>query len=92
MAPEVINCCEDGTSAFNPKCDVFSAGIIFYKMLTGKIPFEGKNFEETFKNNEKGFVDIEVEDLVSVPCRALSLLRGMLESNPEDRFSAKSCL
>jgi serine/threonine protein kinase len=44
IAPEVINSKKDDTTMFSTKCDIFSAGVIFYFMLTGKIPYEGKNF------------------------------------------------
>ena len=40
VAPEVFHANEKG--AYNEKCDIFSAGIIFYELLNkGRMPFEG---------------------------------------------------
>ena len=40
---------QDGTSFYNDKCDVFSAGIIFYILLTGKKPFNGNDYKQILK-------------------------------------------
>jgi len=46
VAPEVINAPSNENIHYNAKCDVFSAGIIFYLLLSGKSPFDGKSFQE----------------------------------------------
>lgn len=43
MAPEVI----DGV--YSPKCDMWSAGIVFYYLVTRHHPFKAKTKEETFE-------------------------------------------
>ena len=39
VAPEIINYSSDSKSKYDSKCDVFSAGILFYILLTGSSPF-----------------------------------------------------
>ena len=46
VAPEVINAPSKINIHYTPKCDVFSAGVIFYILLTEKSPFDGKSFRE----------------------------------------------
>ena len=41
VAPEILNC-SSGDQLYNEKCDIFSAGVIFYLLITGKSIF-GKN-------------------------------------------------
>lgn len=51
VAPEVINSKREDGGKFTTKCDVFSAGAIFFFMLTGRIPYEGKDFQEILQSN-----------------------------------------
>jgi len=37
IAPEVLN------KSYGVKCDVWSAGVIFFKLLTGRLPFDHKD-------------------------------------------------
>ena len=36
-SPEVLK------NDYNEKCDIWSAGVIMYMLLTGKMPFKGQN-------------------------------------------------
>lgn len=47
VAPEVLN------DEFDLKCDIWSAGVIMYSLLSGKMPFEGKNKDEIYKEIKK---------------------------------------
>jgi serine/threonine protein kinase len=49
MAPEVLN-----GKQYNHKADVWSLGIVFFELLTGFMPFTGKNKEDLKKNLEYG--------------------------------------
>jgi calcium-dependent protein kinase len=44
IAPEVIY------KKYNEKCDIWSAGIIFYMMLTGICPFRAENEVDLMQN------------------------------------------
>ena len=41
MAPEVVQ-----SKDYNQQCDIWSAGIILYLMLSGSLPFQGKTNED----------------------------------------------
>ena len=86
IAPEVLK------KNYNKKCDIWSAGIILYIMLIGKLPFHGKNTEELFNNIKKGVFDKTCEEWNSISNDAKDLILKMLEYNPEKRFSAQECL
>jgi serine/threonine-protein kinase ULK/ATG1 len=49
MAPEVLN-----GKTYNHKADVWSLGIIFFEMLTGFMPFTGRDKSDLKKNLETG--------------------------------------
>ena len=57
VAPEVINAPSNENIHYDAKCDVFSAGIIFFLLLTGKSPFEGKSFQEILNKNKQCKID-----------------------------------
>lgn len=60
IAPEIINLKRGCNKKQTTKCDIFSTGIIFFWMLTGKSPFEGKNVEKVLKNNQRAIIDFSM--------------------------------
>jgi calcium-dependent protein kinase len=80
MAPEVI----DGRH--DEKCDIWSAGVLLYSLITGKFPFGGRNDQEIMENIAEKQVNAERFSKFS---RELAdLLKKMLEKNGEMRISA----
>lgn len=64
------------------RSDIYSLGIIFYAMLTGKTPFKAKEFEEFLHAHKKNIMPklpLEHE-------KYQSLLDGMVAKAPEERF------
>ncbi|KAK7198629.1 protein kinase [Novymonas esmeraldas] len=51
IAPEVINVGYYRTrkEPYDTKCDLWSMGVITYILLSGKMPFHGRTFKETFE-------------------------------------------
>jgi len=92
VAPEVINAKRGENVKYTTKCDVFSVGIIFFFMLTGKIPYDGDDFQQVLENNKKATIDFNIKELKNVTPVALELLKKMLNLNPNFRPSAAECL
>ena len=51
VAPEILQY-KDGMAMYDERCDIFSAGIIFFVLLTGKHPFTGIDYKEILKANK----------------------------------------
>lgn len=86
MAPEVLR------QNYNEKCDLWSCGVIMYVLLTGHIPFNGKNQEEICQNILLANYDLSGKAFskVSEPC--IDLLRKLLMVNANKRLSAIEAL
>lgn len=92
VAPEIICSRRDDNRKFTSKCDVFSTGVIFFFMLTGKLPFEGNKVEEVLKSNQHALINFDIKELKLHPKNTISLLKLMLEIDPQLRPSASECL
>ena len=91
VAPEIINAPSNENVHYSAKCDVFSMGVIFYIMLTGKSPFDGKSFQDILNQNKLCKIDFKNPKLRKHP-HVVELLQKMLEANPQKRCSAKEAL
>eukprot|EP01057_Protomagalhaensia_wolfi_P005264 Protomagalhaensia_wolfi_Nauph_80__5263@NODE_567_length_2277_cov_17_437891_g423_i0_p1_GENE_NODE_567_length_2277_cov_17_437891_g423_i0NODE_567_length_2277_cov_17_437891_g423_i0_p1_ORF_typecomplete_len671_score140_29Pkinase/PF00069_25/9_3e69Pkinase_Tyr/PF07714_17/5_5e48EFhand_7/PF13499_6/2_5e11EFhand_7/PF13499_6/1_6e13EFhand_7/PF13499_6/9e15EFhand_8/PF13833_6/0_21EFhand_8/PF13833_6/3_5e06EFhand_8/PF13833_6/0_016EFhand_8/PF13833_6/0_00017EFhand_8/PF13833_6/0_00029EFhand_8/PF13833_6/1_5e06EFhand_1/PF len=85
MAPEVFQ------RRLHLKCDVWSAGVLMFLLLTGNLPFMGKTVSEI-----KAKV-LRDEPPWDIQCRSLSdlavnLMKKMLQKSPKHRFSAAEAL
>ncbi|CAD8198588.1 unnamed protein product [Paramecium pentaurelia] len=69
---------------YDYKVDVYSLGVVFYTLITGRRPFQGKNTDQIFQLNEKG--EINFQNL-HIKAEGLNLLKKMLEIRPEHRYS-----
>lgn len=81
VAPEVLE------NYFDEKCDVWSIGVIFYIMLSGVPPFNGKSDPEIFKNIRTEEVGFKEPIWKNVTEEAKDLIRKMLVKDPVRRVS-----
>ena len=88
MAPEQFFKKKFGLNGeIGERTDVWALGIMFYKMLTGKLPFgHGSKDYELTRDSIIG----EEPDYSEVPEKYKAILRTSLEKNAIDRFSSVS--
>jgi serine/threonine-protein kinase len=87
MSPEQIQ----EAAAISTKTDIFSAGIIFWELLTGKHPFRGPNAMSTCQAIVNKDLDWKLLPYELDP-KIKYLLQGMLQKDPKKRFSAQQAL
>ena len=83
MAPEQI-----AGEGLDPRADVFSLGVIFYLMLSGRLPFPSENFDELKKsiiNDPHPPLQSYLSDL---PRPFYEFVDRALNKSPNDRFES----
>ena len=80
MAPEVL--CGH---KYNHKADVWSLGIVFFELLTGFMPFTGRNRDDLKKNILDGTYKMPKKLNLRLSC--ISFINSCLQSDPELRYS-----
>lgn len=81
-APELIN---GDVSAQDFSTDIYSIGIIFYRLITGRLPFEGNRFEII-----KGHLN-KRPDLSSIKSpKYKAIIAKALQKNPKKRYQSAS--
>lgn len=78
-APEIIY----GRKYRGDQADIWSCGIILYALLTGYLPFDGRDLGSTLRLVKKGVYVIPPE----LSHEAADLIQRILQKRPEDRIS-----
>ena len=86
MAPEFIS------NQATQKSDIWSAGIIFYSMLSGNLPFTADSREDTAKLILSTVPHFSDDCWKNVSAEALSLVQRMLSKNQKDRPTAEQII
>lgn len=87
MAPEVLLCKE-----YNEKCDIWSAGVILYLLLSGIHPFYSPKKEEVMALVSKGAISFSSPSWDKVSQGAKDFVQKLLQYDPEKRPSAQEAL
>lgn len=66
--------------------------MIFYLLLVGHVPFNGKSHEVVIEKITNGKLDFETEDLKKLPEEAIDLLKQLLEFDFKKRITAEKAL
>ncbi|CAK83348.1 unnamed protein product (macronuclear) [Paramecium tetraurelia] len=91
VAPEVLS--SRNGQKYNCRVDIFSAGCILYRLLTGQSLFQGQNFEEVLRSNRHCHMNLELhQDGNYITEQSLDLLRKMLNKNGKNRINAIQAL
>uniref|UniRef100_A0A2C9V7T7 non-specific serine/threonine protein kinase n=1 Tax=Manihot esculenta TaxID=3983 RepID=A0A2C9V7T7_MANES len=86
VAPEVLR------KNYGPECDVWSAGVIIYILLSGVPPFWDETEQGIFEQVLKGELDFLSEPWPSISESAKDLVRRMLVRDPKKRMTAHEVL
>ncbi|XP_057314591.1 serine/threonine-protein kinase 33-like isoform X2 [Hydractinia symbiolongicarpus] len=87
MAPEVIT-----NYGYSQQCDIWSIGVILYKLLSGDSPFMADTEEELFELIRKGNINFESPVWSTVSQAAKQLVEAMLKVDPAHRLTSKEIL
>ena len=82
MAPEIMK-----YKKYDKKADLWSLGVIFYELLTGKTPFMAKNHAELLENIETK--KIYFPSHIKISHNARDLLIGLLNKDSKKRITWK---
>lgn len=85
MAPEIARG-EEATA----QSDIWSLGIIFYEILTGRRAISGKDEKEVFKKLVKYQMDFEPSDAAKIPMEIRLMVVKMCEKELLQRYSTAS--
>lgn len=66
VAPEVVNI-RDLHTTYDPICDMYSIGLIFYVLLVGKPAFNGKTYADILTMNRQAAVKYDDADFKRIP-------------------------
>ncbi|KAK6944155.1 EF-hand domain [Dillenia turbinata] len=86
VAPEVLR------KHYGPECDVWSAGVIIYILLSGVPPFWDETEQGIFEQVLKGELDFISDPWPSISEGAKDLVRRMLVRDPKKRLTAHEVL
>lgn len=85
VAPEVID------RSYDHMCDNWSTGVTAYFLLTGMLPFDGQNDEETFRLISKGQFSFPPSSLF-LSSDAKDFVAKLLVTDPKRRMTAAEAL
>ena len=84
MPPEIII----KKNYIGQKADLWSLGVLLYKMLCADFPFKGENEKELYKMSRKG--KFSIPDYINDKIK--SILFGLININPDKRISCDEVL
>lgn len=87
VAPEVIL-----KKRYGPPVDMWAIGVVLYVMLSGRMPFYGRDDVECLRRTATGRYSFPEREWSNISADAKSLVKALLQINPEKRLTAKAAL
>eukprot|EP00177_Eucheuma_denticulatum_P005989 GFKZ01010926.1.p1 GENE.GFKZ01010926.1~~GFKZ01010926.1.p1 ORF type:complete len:424 (+),score=52.24 GFKZ01010926.1:560-1831(+) len=87
VAPEVVQ-----RKPYGPPVDMWACGVVLYVMLSGRMPFYGKDDVQCLRMTANGDYSFPDREWKHVSEDAKSLVRALLQIRPELRLTAKAAL
>ena len=84
IAPEIIS--EQGYVPY--PVDIWSAGVVLYSLLKGKMPFKAQNLKDLYKK----ILSFDKQYIEGVSKNANDLIYKLMEKNPNKRFNIDDAL
>ncbi len=72
----------------DPRCDIYSLGCVYYRCLTGRLPFQADSLVGIIKLKEKGVYESAHSVRKKVPKSIDKILTRMLAKLPDHRYSS----
>ena len=96
LAPEIIGATsQDEFLCLHSKCDIYSAGVVYFMLLTRTNPFATNSFidaETIMRENLKSDINFKMNSLKKINPNHLLLLKSMLTKEQTKRPTANQCL
>lgn len=87
VAPEVVN-----RKNYGAPVDMWAVGVLLYIMLSGKMPFYGRDDNACLRMIGKGEYSMPPREWSKVSADAISLVKGLLQRHPAKRLTANAAL
>lgn len=87
VGPEIVRGQPYGTAV-----DMWSCGVLLYIMLSGRMPFYGKDDQACLKMIAVGKYEFPDREWKTISEEAKSLVRGLLQVDPDKRLTADAAL
>src|SRR5438105_377512 len=75
---------QSGETRLDTRSDIYSLGVTFWYLLSGRVPFVGRTLEE-IRERQAELLPIDQLKGLDVPARIFALLKSMLAPDPKDR-------
>ncbi|CAK0845421.1 unnamed protein product [Prorocentrum cordatum] len=92
MAPELIDLLTHRSQGYGKELDVWSCGVILHVLLSGMLPFKGKNDQETLQKICAGKLTWRGFDKYNISKEARDLIEKLLTVNKEKRATMQQAL
>lgn len=87
VAPELVR-----GQSYGPPVDMWACGVLLYIMLSGRMPFFGRDDAAVMRMIARGHYEFPDREWATISEGAKSLVRGLLQVAPDKRLTADAAL